>query len=153
MFLLKTLIVCTCLNCLQHRLYVLVWIASGRRFERVPTIYVLSINKKNNVNPFKQSFYYLKWGLMGQNYIGIFSWWVSSCGQRGLWSDCVNAPADLSLFWAHMSKGAFPAMQTIWYLHRTDPQQLEVMNVDGPYESSFDLQRSLCIFTFYYAKR
>ena len=32
---------------------------------------------------------------------------VSSCGQRRLWSDCVDAQADLSLCWAHMSSGTF----------------------------------------------
>ena len=31
----------------KHRLWVLVRTASARRFQRVPTIYVLSINKKN----------------------------------------------------------------------------------------------------------
>ena len=32
---------------------------------------------------------------------------VSSCGQRRLWSDCVDAQADLSLRWAHLWKGMF----------------------------------------------
>ena len=33
----------------------------------------LSRNKKNNVYPCKPQFYYIKWGLRGQNYIGMFS--------------------------------------------------------------------------------
>ena len=32
-------------------------------------------NKKNNVYPCKPQFYYIKVGLRGQAYIGIFSWW------------------------------------------------------------------------------
>ena len=38
----------------------------------------LSRNKKNNVYPCKPKFYYIKWGLRGQRYIGMFSWWQSS---------------------------------------------------------------------------
>ena len=34
-------------------------------------------NKKNNVYPCKPQFYYIKWGLRGQNYIGMFSWWYT----------------------------------------------------------------------------
>ena len=41
---------------------------------RVPTIYVLSRNKKNNVYPCKPQFYCIKVGFKGgQNYIGMFS--------------------------------------------------------------------------------
>ena len=32
---------------------------------------------------------------------------VSLCGQRRLWSDCVDAQADLSLRWAHFVEGTF----------------------------------------------
>ena len=49
----------------KHRLWVLVRTASARRFYRVPTIYVLSRNKKNNVFPCKPQFYYIKVGLRG----------------------------------------------------------------------------------------
>ena len=45
---------------LKHRLWVLVRTASPRRFSRVPTIYFLSRNKKNNVYPCKPQFYYIK---------------------------------------------------------------------------------------------
>ena len=34
-------------------------------FKRVPTIYVLSRNKKNNVYPCKPQFYYIKVGFQG----------------------------------------------------------------------------------------
>ena len=37
----------------------------------------LSRNKKNNVYPCKPQFYYIKVGFKGgQNYIGVFSWWI-----------------------------------------------------------------------------
>ena len=36
-----------------------------RRFQRVPTIYVLSRNKKNNVYPCKPQFSYIKVGFKG----------------------------------------------------------------------------------------
>ena len=32
--------------------------------------------QKNNVYPSKPQFYYIKWGLRGHNYIGMFLWWV-----------------------------------------------------------------------------
>ena len=32
---------------------------------------------------------------------------VSSCGQRRLWSDCLDAQADLSLHWTHLSVRTF----------------------------------------------
>ena len=48
--------------CSKHRLWVLVRTASARRFKRVPTIYVFSRNKKNNVYPCKPQFYYIKVG-------------------------------------------------------------------------------------------
>ena len=51
--------------CSKRRLWVLVRTASERRFERVPTIYVLSRNKKNNVYPCKPQFYYIKVGFKG----------------------------------------------------------------------------------------
>ena len=51
--------------CSKHRLWVLVWIGSQRRFSRVSTISVLSRNKKNNVYPCKLQFYYIKVGLIG----------------------------------------------------------------------------------------
>ena len=35
---------------------------------------------------------------------------VSSLGQRGLWSDCADAQADLSLLRAQMSEGTFSAV-------------------------------------------
>ena len=99
-----------------YRLYVLVWIASGRRFERVPTIYVFSINKKNNVNPFKPSFYYLKWDLRGSKLyrylfvMGFFmrttwtlirlrecaGWFESSLGAHV--KRCVSCDADDMVF-------------------------------------------------------
>ena len=48
----------------------------GHSLERVPTIYVLSRDKKNNVYPCKPQFYYIKVGFKGGvNYIGVFSWW------------------------------------------------------------------------------
>ena len=46
--------------CSKHRLWVLVRTALARRFLRVPIIYVLSRNKKNNVTPCKLQFYYIK---------------------------------------------------------------------------------------------
>ena len=62
----------------KHRLWVLLRTASARRFEREPTIYVLSRNKKNNVYPCKPQFYYIKVGFEGGQYIiGMFSWWSS----------------------------------------------------------------------------
>ena len=51
--------------CSKHRLWVLVRNASPRRFLQVPTIYVLSRNKKNNVYPCKPQFYYIKVGFTG----------------------------------------------------------------------------------------
>ena len=51
--------------CSKHRLWVLIRTASARRFERVPTIYVLSRNKKNNVYPCKPQFYCIKVGFKG----------------------------------------------------------------------------------------
>ena len=51
--------------CSKHRLWVLIRTASPRRFKRVPTIYVLSRNKKNNVYPCKPQFYYIKVGFKG----------------------------------------------------------------------------------------
>ena len=48
--------------CSKHRLWVLVRTASMRQFQRVPTIYVLSRNKKNIVNPCKPHFYHIKVG-------------------------------------------------------------------------------------------
>ena len=60
--------------CSKYRLRVLVTTDSARRFKRVPTIYVLSRNKKNNVHPCKPQFYYKKLGLREKNYIGLFSW-------------------------------------------------------------------------------
>ena len=51
--------------CSKHRLWVLVRTASLRRFLRVPTIYVLCRNKKNNVYPCKPQFYYIKVGFKG----------------------------------------------------------------------------------------
>ena len=51
--------------CSKHRLWVLVRTASARRFWRVPTFYVLSRNKKNNVYPCKPQFYYIKVGFKG----------------------------------------------------------------------------------------
>ena len=44
---------------LKRILWVLVRITLPRRFYRVPTIYVLSRNKKNNVYPCKPQFYYI----------------------------------------------------------------------------------------------
>ena len=44
---------------------VLVRTASVRRFKRVPTIYVLSKNKKNIVYPCKPQFFYIKVGFKG----------------------------------------------------------------------------------------
>ena len=42
---------------------------------RVPKIYVLNRNKKNNVYPCKPQFYYIKVGFKGVKiYIGMFSW-------------------------------------------------------------------------------
>ena len=32
---------------------------------------------------------------------------VSSCGQRRVWSDCMDAQADFSLRWGHMPEGTF----------------------------------------------
>ena len=51
--------------CSKHRLWVLVRTASLRRFSRVPTIFVLSRNKKNKVYPCKPQFYYIKVGFKG----------------------------------------------------------------------------------------
>ena len=58
--------------CSKHRLWVLdrtasplVRTASARRFYRVPTIYVLSRNMKNNAYPCKPQFYYIKLGFKG----------------------------------------------------------------------------------------
>ena len=51
--------------CSKHRLWVLVWTASARRFLWVPTIYVLSRNKKNNVYPCKPQFLCKEVGLRG----------------------------------------------------------------------------------------
>ena len=59
--------------CSKHRLWVLVRTASPRRFKRVPTIHVLSRNKKNNVYPSKPQFYYIKVGFTGsQLYRHVF---------------------------------------------------------------------------------
>ena len=55
--------------CSTHRLWVLVRTASTRRFLRVPTIYVYSRNKNNNVYPCKLQFYYIKVGFKGVNII------------------------------------------------------------------------------------
>ena len=42
-----------------------------------PQSMFLSRNKKNNVYPLKRQFYYIKVGFKGgQNYIGVFSWWL-----------------------------------------------------------------------------
>ena len=42
-----------------------------------PQSMFLSRNKKNNVYPCKPQFYYIKVGFKGgQNYIGMFSWWI-----------------------------------------------------------------------------
>ena len=57
--------------CSKHRLWVLVRTASPRRFYRVPTIYVLSRNKKNNVYPCKPQFYYIKVGFKGVKIIQV----------------------------------------------------------------------------------
>ena len=46
----------------KHRLWVLVRTALPRRFLRVPTIYILSRNMKNNVYPCTPQFYYIKVG-------------------------------------------------------------------------------------------
>ena len=51
--------------CSKHRFWVLVRTASARRFSRVPTIYILRRNKKNNVYPCKPKFYYIKVGFTG----------------------------------------------------------------------------------------
>ena len=51
--------------CSKHRLWVLVRTASARRFYRIPTIYVLSKNMKNNVYPCKPQFYHIKVGFKG----------------------------------------------------------------------------------------
>ena len=51
--------------CSKHRLWVLVRTASSWRFLRIPTIYVLIRNKKNNVYPCKPQFYYIKVGFKG----------------------------------------------------------------------------------------
>ena len=51
--------------CSKHRLWVLVKTASKRRFQRIPTINVLSRNKKNNVYPCKPQFYCIKVGFKG----------------------------------------------------------------------------------------
>ena len=43
-----------------------------------PQSMFLSKNKKNNIYPCKPQFYYIKVGLKGgQNYIGMFSWWMN----------------------------------------------------------------------------
>ena len=43
-----------------------------------PQSMFLSRNKKNNVYPCKPQFCYIKMGFKGgQNYIGVFSWWLS----------------------------------------------------------------------------
>ena len=44
-----------------------------------PKSIFLSRNMKNNVYPCKPQFYYIKVGFKGggQNYIGVFSWWMS----------------------------------------------------------------------------
>ena len=51
--------------CSKHWLWVLLRTASVRRLQRVPTIYVLSRNKKNNVYPCKPKFYCIKVGFKG----------------------------------------------------------------------------------------
>ena len=51
--------------CSKHKLWVLVGTASTRRFQRVPTIYILSRNKKNNIYPCKPQYYYIKAGFEG----------------------------------------------------------------------------------------
>ena len=58
----------------KHRLWVLVRTASPRRFERIPTIYVVSRNMKNI-----RIFFYLKififwWQNFQYIWIGLFSW-------------------------------------------------------------------------------
>ena len=45
--------------CSKHRLWVLVWAASARRFKRVPTMF-FSRNKENKVYPCKPYVYYIK---------------------------------------------------------------------------------------------
>ena len=66
-----------------------------------PQSMFLNRNKKNNVYPCKLQFYYKKWGLRGQNYIGMFSWCEafgqtilnkqcrlrSDATERGVWSE------------------------------------------------------------------
>ena len=43
-----------------------------------PQSMFLSRSKKNNVYPYKPQFYYVELGFKGgQNYIGMFSWWMS----------------------------------------------------------------------------
>ena len=88
----------------KHRLRVLVGTASPRRFQRVPTIYVLSRNKKKNVYPYKPQFYYIIVGCKGgQNYIGIFRWCETSLSsQKPLQFGCFQ-------IWncVHCSQGSF----------------------------------------------
>ena len=77
-----------------------------------PQSMFLSRNKKNNVYPCKPQFYYIKGG---QNYIGLFSWWLHC------FSTCITTRWWVTLFWFKSwdfcsSVQVHTRWQTIWVL-------------------------------------
>ena len=57
----------------------------GGSYEYPQSVFLIR-NKKNNIYPCKLQFYYKKkWGLRGQNYTGMFSWWALQKAQWSVW--------------------------------------------------------------------
>ena len=76
----------------------------------------LSRNKKNNVYPRKPQFYYIKVGFQGgQNYIGMFSWWVqrSSC-MSYIKSNTSHFCSYYFSLIRYVRKSTFRHVRTVW---------------------------------------
>ena len=72
-----------------------------------PQSMFLSRNKKNNVYSCKPQFYYIKnGGLVGQNYIGMFSWCIGEGGGRVVRRCCVSYITGASnWYWLTVGQG------------------------------------------------
>ena len=78
---------------------------------------------------------------------------VSSCGHWRLWSDCGNAQADLSLFWALISEGTFSHVKGqlfLKYYFTVDWLRLSFSPIDEREQGRPRLTSCLCNWTTNY---
>ena len=75
---------------------------------------------------------------------------VSTCGQRRLWSDHMDAQANLSLLWAHMSEGTFSHV-TAYMFYPFMPSGLFKLNTSD--RSTSNIKSVWLVFYYYHVNR